>query len=150
MVHRAFIILLMFELCSVVTGLPFPDSQPLPSPTLTTAPIISPSLISRPIPSPHSNETITTSALTATKSTYSTLMTVPPSHAMASSSPSSASKFQSQSAWSPSDVGTVVFGCIGSVLGILTLWLTFWLGRQRFRFIINEEFHKELQPENLP
>ena len=150
MLQKAFIILFMFDFYSVVTGLPFPDSPSLPSLTLTTAPIINPSFISKPIPSPHSNENITTSPPAATKSTHSTLMIAPPSHAMASSSPNSVSKFQIQSAWSPSDVGTVVFGCIGSVLGILTLWLTFWLGRQRFEFIIHGESHKRSQLEDRP
>ena len=38
--------------------------------------------------------------------------------------------FPNQSQWSPGDIGTLVFGCIASVLGILTLWTTFWLGRR--------------------
>ena len=42
-----------------------------------------------------------------------------------------ASDVQDQSGWSPGDVATVVFGCIASVLGVLTLWAMFWLGRQR-------------------
>ena len=36
-----------------------------------------------------------------------------------------------QSQWSPGDIGTLVFGCIASVLGVLALWATFWLGRRR-------------------
>lgn len=150
MLQRAFIILLMFELYSVVTGLPFPNSPPLPSHTLTAAPITKPSSISTPIPTSHSNGTIAISAPAAIKSTYSTLIIAPTSYAMASSTPKSASESQSQSGWSASDVGTVVFGCIGSVLGILTLWLTFWLGCQRFKLIVNGDFHKELQLGNLP
>lgn len=38
--------------------------------------------------------------------------------------------FPNQSQWSPGDIGTLVFGCIASVLGTLTLWVTFWLGRR--------------------
>ena len=40
--------------------------------------------------------------------------------------------FPSQSQWSPVDISTVLFGCIASVLGVLTLWVTFWLGRRSF------------------
>ena len=36
-----------------------------------------------------------------------------------------------QSQWNPGDIGTLVFGCIASVLGLLALWATFWLGRRR-------------------
>lgn len=36
-----------------------------------------------------------------------------------------------ESQWGPGDIGTLVFGCIASVLAVLTLWATFWLGRQR-------------------
>ncbi len=150
MFQIAFIILLMFEFCSVGIGLPSTNSTPLPSPTLITAPITTLSFISTLVPTPHSNGTIATSVPATTKPTSSTLMIAPPGYATASSSPNSASEPQSQSRWSPSDVGTVVFGCIGSILGILTLWLTLWLGRQRFKLIIREDFQKELQLENLP
>lgn len=40
--------------------------------------------------------------------------------------------FRSQSQWSRGDISTVLFGCIASVLGVLTLWVTFWLGRRSF------------------
>ena len=150
MFQRAFIILLVFELYSVATGLPSPNSPPLPSPTWIIAPISNPSSLSTPIPTPHSYGTIAISAPAATKSMYATYKIAPPSYATASSSPNPASKSQIQSGWSPGDVGTVLFGCIGLVLGIMTLWLTFWFGRQRFRFIINEELRKELQLGNLP
>lgn len=33
-----------------------------------------------------------------------------------------------QPQWSPGDISTVVFGCIASILGILTLYLMIWLG----------------------
>ena len=33
--------------------------------------------------------------------------------------------------WEPDDIGTLVFGCIASILGVLTLWATFWLRRRR-------------------
>ena len=141
----AFIILLTFEFYSVVLGLPYPNVPPLPSPTLTTQPIANPSTIMTPSPTPHSNSTIAIPAPAATKPTSSTLMITPTGYAMNSSSLNSASKSESQPGWSPGDIGTVLFGCIGLVLGILTLWLTFWLGRQRFRFIIKERFQDELQ-----
>ncbi|KAK0507244.1 hypothetical protein JMJ35_010282 [Cladonia borealis] len=118
-------------------GLPSPHSLPLPSHKFT------------PIPTLYSNGTIAISVQAAAKSTYPTLMIASPSYATASSSPTPASKSQNQSGWSPGDVGTILFGCIGTVLAVMTLWLTFWLGRQRFRFITNEEFRKQLQLENL-
>ena len=37
---------------------------------------------------------------------------------------------ESQPQWSPGDIGTVVFGCIASILGVLALYLTLWLGRR--------------------
>ena len=143
MFQIAFIILLTFEFYSIGMGLPSTNSPPLPSPTLIK-PITTLSSISTPVPMPHSNGTIATSVPATTKPTSSTPMIAPPGYTMASSSPNSASEPQSQPRWSPSDVGTIVFGCIGSILGILTLWLTFWLGRQRFKLIIKEEFREEL------
>ena len=32
--------------------------------------------------------------------------------------------------WSPGDIGTVVFGCVATVLGTLALWSTIWLGHR--------------------
>lgn len=40
--------------------------------------------------------------------------------------------------WGPSDISTLVFGCIASVLGVLTLWATFWLGRRRALRIVRD------------
>ena len=37
---------------------------------------------------------------------------------------------QKDSQWGPSGIGTVVFGCVASILGVLTLWMMFW-ARQR-------------------
>ena len=137
MSRRSFIILLMFELYPSVMGLPSPNSPTLPSHKLT------------PIPTLHSNGTIAISAPVTILSTHPALTIASPSNAMASSSPNSASQFQNQSRWSPGDVGTVLFGCIGSVLGILTLCLTLWLGRQRFKLIIKKDYQEELQLESL-
>ena len=150
MMQRAFILLLMFEFYSVVLGLPSPNLPPLPSPTLTTAPIANPSSISTQIPVPQSNGTITIPTPAATNSKSSILIIPPSRYATNSSSPNSASKSESQHGWSPGDVGTILFGCIGSLLGVLTLWLTFWLGRQRFRFIIKEGFQDEFHLQDLP
>ena len=77
-------------------------------------------------------------------------MIIPPSDAMNSSSPDSASKSESQSGWSPGDVGTIVFGCIVSVLGVLNLCLPFRPRRQRFRLIVGDGFQVELELQNLP
>ena len=33
--------------------------------------------------------------------------------------------------WGPNDISTIVFGCIASILGVVALWVTFWLGRRR-------------------
>ena len=150
MFQIALIILSMFEFYSIGMGLPSTNSPALPSPTLITAPITTLSFILTPVSTSHSNGTIALSVPVTTKSTSSTLMIAPSGYTMASSSPSSVSEPQSQPKWSPSDVGTVVFGCIGSALGVLTLWLTFWLGRQRFKLIIKEEFQEDVQLENMP
>ena len=137
MLQIAFIILLTFDMYSVVMDLTSPNSPPLPSLNLI------------PIPTLHSNGTIAVSAPVTTNSTHPALKIAPLSYAMASSPPNSTFQFQSQPGWSPGDVGTVVFGCIGSVLGILTLCLTLWLGRQRFKLIIKEDYQEELQLESL-
>ena len=34
-----------------------------------------------------------------------------------------------QSQWSPGDIGTILFGCIASILAVLGLYLTLWLAR---------------------
>ena len=39
--------------------------------------------------------------------------------------------FQQESRWSVSDIGTVVFGCISSILGILALWQAFWMWQRQ-------------------
>ncbi|CAD6583027.1 MAG: hypothetical protein ASARMPRED_001199 [Alectoria sarmentosa] len=48
----------------------------------------------------------------------------------ASSSTITSLSSQQGSQWGPSGIGTVVFGCVASVLGILALCMMFWL-RQR-------------------
>ena len=49
------------------------------------------------------------------------------SYPMASSSP-----VQQSSQWGPDGISTVVFGCIASILGMLAIWATFWLGHRQF------------------
>ena len=44
-----------------------------------------------------------------------------------SSLPITSLRLQAGSNWGPSDIGTMVFGCVASVLGMLTLWMTYWL-----------------------
>ena len=50
------------------------------------------------------------------------------SHPTATSSP-----VQQNSQWGPGGVSTVVFGCIASILGMLAIWATIWLGHRQFR-----------------
>ena len=38
---------------------------------------------------------------------------------------------QQNSQWSPEGISTVVFGCIASILGMLAIWATFWLGHRQ-------------------
>ena len=38
---------------------------------------------------------------------------------------------QQGSRWGVSDIGTVVFGCISVVLGILALWQAFWMWQRQ-------------------
>ena len=33
--------------------------------------------------------------------------------------------------WSPDGISTVIFGCIASILGVLAIWATFWLGHRQ-------------------
>lgn len=54
----------------------------------------------------------------------------PPPTSNASSSTITSLNFQQGSQWGPSGIGTVVFGCVASVLGILALWMMFWLGQR--------------------
>ena len=36
-----------------------------------------------------------------------------------------------QSGWGAGDIGTLVFGCIASILGVLTLWAAYWQSCRR-------------------
>lgn len=38
---------------------------------------------------------------------------------------------QEQSSWNSGVISTVVFGCIASILGVLAIWATIWLGRRQ-------------------
>lgn len=40
-----------------------------------------------------------------------------------------------QSAWNSGLISTMVFGCIASILGILAIWATVWLGLQQIKCI---------------
>ena len=42
------------------------------------------------------------------------------------------SSVQQNSQWGPGGISTVVFGCIASILGMLAVWATIWLGRRQF------------------
>lgn len=44
------------------------------------------------------------------------------------------SSAQEQSSWNSGVTSTVVFGCIASILGILAIWATIWLGRRQTSF----------------
>ena len=48
-----------------------------------------------------------------------------------SSSTATAFPFPPSPQWGPEDIGTLVFGLIASIIGVLTLWATFWLRRRR-------------------
>lgn len=41
---------------------------------------------------------------------------------------------QEQSSWNSGLTSTVVFGCIASILGMLAIWATMWLGRRQTSF----------------
>lgn len=43
------------------------------------------------------------------------------------------SSAQQNSQWGPGGISTVVFGCIASILGMLAIWATIWLGHRQFR-----------------
>ncbi|CAF9932104.1 MAG: hypothetical protein ALECFALPRED_005213 [Alectoria fallacina] len=60
----------------------------------------------------------------------STQIEEPSSTLNASSSTITSLSSQQGSQWGPSGIGTVVFGCVASILAILALWMMFWL-RQR-------------------
>ena len=45
---------------------------------------------------------------------------------------STSSQVQQNSQWGPGGISTVVFGCIASILGMLAIWATIWLGHRQF------------------
>ena len=58
-----------------------------------------------------------------------------------SSSPATPFSISDKSQWSPGDIGTLVFGLIASLLGVLTLWVTFRLGRQPVSHAVGDGMH---------
>ena len=44
----------------------------------------------------------------------------------------SSAPVQQNPQWSPDGISTVVFGCIASILGMLAIWATLWLGQRQF------------------
>ncbi len=44
----------------------------------------------------------------------------------------SSSPVQQNSQWGPDGISTIVFGCIASILGMLAIWATIWLGHRQF------------------
>ncbi|KAF6219503.1 hypothetical protein HO133_003971 [Letharia lupina] len=96
-------------------------------------------------PSSQANLTTSTSASLSSSSYIQTASTAAPSVSLAPSHLSAATKsvatnhtIPSQPAfptlgppqWSAGDISTIVFGCIASILGVLALYLTLWLGRR--------------------
>ena len=47
-------------------------------------------------------------------------------------STATSSQVQQNSQWGPGGISTVVFGCIASILGMLAIWATIWLGHRQF------------------
>ncbi|KAM0798467.1 hypothetical protein BDR22DRAFT_823316 [Usnea florida] len=62
-----------------------------------------------------------------------------------SSSPNSPLSSQQSSQWGASGIGTVVFGCTASILGILALWMTFWTRQRQPAHADVQEERAELQ-----
>ena len=60
-------------------------------------------------------------------------------------SPSPISSLHPQSQWSPSAISNVLFGCITSFLGVVTIVVTYYLSRRRFqRDQSGREYHQPL------
>ncbi len=57
-----------------------------------------------------------------------------PSVPAAAAAAAAISSAQEQSSWNSGVTSTVVFGCIASILGILAIWATIWLGRRQTSF----------------
>ena len=53
------------------------------------------------------------------------------------------SSVQQNSQWGPGGISTVVFGCIASILGMLAIWATIWLGHRQ------SSSNSMLQPQSL-
>ena len=47
-------------------------------------------------------------------------------------STATSSQVQQNSQWGPGGISTVVFGCVASILGMLAIWATIWLGHRQF------------------
>ena len=146
MVQRTLTLLLLVLRFSPIIALPYPETTSLPLHTWAPTPFSKYSTFQTPISTLNNDNAFTTPSVTTTRPAnqvqYNASITTP----TALSDPKSKNDIQKQLGWSPSDIGTVVFGCISAVLGLLTLWLTFWLGRARFKIIGNED----IQLRNLP
>lgn len=62
----------------------------------------------------------------------SILSTMPVASAKTTPTTPSSFDFPHQSQWSPGDISNVLFGCIATIVGVITLLLMLWLGRRRF------------------
>ncbi len=79
---------------------------------------------------PSASSTVKPSSSFQNVDVTSTYRSVPATSAAATTSTPTSYHLPTQSGWSPSDIGTIVFGCIASILGALALWLTTWLGHR--------------------
>lgn len=120
MTYRQHTMFLLFCLVGLGLALPFPPSSQANLTTSTSASLFSSSYF-QTAGTAAPSVSLAPSHLSAATKSIATNHTIPSQPTFPTLGPPQ---------WSPGDISTIVFGCIASILGVLALYLTLWLGRR--------------------
>jgi hypothetical protein len=151
MIQLPYFLLCLFGLYSYGTIIPTSTAYSVSVTPSTSTSVTATSPMSSPSLKIYANSTGHTSLLPS--ATENSVFHAYPSTIFRTLSLPTASTSDSQQhhpGWNPSDVGTMLFGCIASILGVLTLWLTVWLNRRRLRYTADLRDETERIAETPP
>ncbi|KAL2042589.1 hypothetical protein N7G274_004348 [Stereocaulon virgatum] len=131
MIQLPIFLLCLFGLYPYGSAIPISTDFSVSVPPSTSTPIMAILSMSSPSVKIYANRTSLVPSATANSLSHAYPSTIPRTLSLPATSTSDS---QQHSGWSPSDIGTMLFGCIASILGVVTLWLTVWLNRRRLRY----------------